>query len=343
MAEDTDALRTDAPQEEEKDGGPVKSFLEHLEDLRWVLIKSVVALTVAIVICLLGCDKVFTILKWPLERARLPHKKDTQVVTFLFSSNRLGAFTLSAAQRSVFDFGSNQFVTFHIEPIRQKDDTNLFVLGMREDPESSEGQKLGVPIVVNTPAGAFMTAMQVAIYAGSIIASPFVLYFIANFVFPALKIRERKYIYQGLFYAVGLFLTGVAFCYFVLLPVALSASVIYSEWMGLSVQWWQADSYVGFVSKFMLGMGLGFEVPVIVLVLVKIGILNYKILSKARRYVIIINLILGAILTTPEVITQVLMAVPLQVLFEITIWVAWYWERKERKRQAALEAKPTGQ
>ena len=92
----------------------------------------------------------------------------------------------------------------------------------------------------------------------------------------------------------------------------------------------------------MLGMGLGFEMPVIILVLVKIGILNYTILSKARRYVIIINLVLGAVLTTPEVITQVLMAVPLQALYEITIWVAWYWEWKEKKRTAALEAKAAG-
>ena len=342
MAEDTEELRTDPADPEDKEGGPVKSFLEHLEDLRWVLIKTLVSLAVGVMVCLLACDKVVSILEWPLKRARLPYKKDTQVVTFLFSSNRLGSFTLTPDQRKVFDFGTNRFVNFHIEPIRQKDDTNLFLLGMRPDSDPGEGAKLAVPIVVNTPAGAFMTAMSVALYAGGLLASPFILYFLAHFIFPALKIKERKYIYRGLFYAIGLFLCGVSFCYFVLLPVALSASVIYTEWMGFSVQWWQADAYASFVSKFMLGMGLGFEVPVIVLVLVKIGILNYTILSKARRYVIIINLFLGAVLTTPEVITQVLMALPLQILFEITIWVAWYWEWKEKKRQAALEAKALG-
>ena len=96
---------------------------------------------------------------------------------------------------------------------------------------------------------------------------------------------------------------------------------------------WDAGDYIGFVCKFMLGMGLGFELPVVILVLVKIGLLSYRTLAKARPYMIVINLVLGAVLTTPEVFTQVLMAVPLQVLFEISVWIAWYWERKERKRR----------
>ncbi len=91
---------------------------------------------------------------------------------------------------------------------------------------------------------------------------------------------------------------------------------------------------MSFVSKFVLGMGLGFEMPVIILVLVKIGLLNYRLLSKGRRYMILINLVLGALLTTPEVITQVMMAVPLQILYEISVWVAWYWERQEKKKSA---------
>jgi sec-independent protein translocase protein TatC len=81
-------------------------------------------------------------------------------------------------------------------------------------------------------------------------------------------------------------------------------------------------------------MGLGFELPVVLLALVKIGVLDYAKLSKMRRYMIVGNLILGALLTTPEVFTQVMMAVALQVLFEASVWIAWYWER-QAKRQAA--------
>jgi len=82
-------------------------------------------------------------------------------------------------------------------------------------------------------------------------------------------------------------------------------------------------------------MGLGFELPVVILVLVKIGVLSYEALSKGRRYMIVICLILGAVLTTPEVITQVLMAVPLYGLYEISVWIAWYWEQSERKKKRA--------
>jgi sec-independent protein translocase protein TatC len=69
-------------------------------------------------------------------------------------------------------------------------------------------------------------------------------------------------------------------------------------------------------------------------------LLNYKILKSARRYVIVIAFVLGAILTTPEVVTQVLMAIPLLVLYEISVWIAWYWERQDRKREAAASDAP---
>src|SRR5437667_532060 len=146
--------------------------------------------------------------------------------------------------------------------------------------------------------------------------------------------REQKYVYRGLLFGGGLFLSGVTFCYFVLMPVALAASQMYSNWLGFGAFQWKAEDYISFVAKFMLGMGLGFEMPVIILTLVKIGVLNYGVLSKGRRYMIVINLILGALLTTPEVITQLIMFLPLQILYEISIWIAWYWQREEKKREA---------
>jgi sec-independent protein translocase protein TatC len=116
------------------------------------------------------------------------------------------------------------------------------------------------------------------------------------------------------------------------MPVALAASQMYSNWLGFGAFQWRAEDYISFVCKFMIGMGLGFEMPVVVLTLVKIGILSYDTLRGARRYMIVINLVLGAVLTTPEVITQLLMFVPLQMLYEVTVWIAWYWDRQEKKR-----------
>jgi sec-independent protein translocase protein TatC len=69
-------------------------------------------------------------------------------------------------------------------------------------------------------------------------------------------------------------------------------------------------------------------------------VIDYRTLSKARRYMIVINLILGAVLTTPEPITQLVMFVPLQLLYEVTVWIAWYWDRRERKRMHGAEVTP---
>lgn len=89
----------------------------------------------------------------------------------------------------------------------------------------------------------------------------------------------------------------------------------------------------GFVIKIMLGMGLGFELPVVLLALVKSGVLNYEKLVSLRRFVIVWNLILGALLTTPEIVTEVITAVALQALYEVSVRIAWYWERQENQAQ----------
>ena len=248
--------------DEEDGGGAVKSFLEHLEDLRWMIIKAGASALVGIVVCLLAGNHLVEILKVPLIRA-----------------------------------GPT------------------------------------VPPLANfQAAGPFYVAFQLAIIGGIILASPFIFYFVLEFVLPALKVKEKKYFFRGLFVGGLLFFTGVTFCYWFLMPVALKASVQYAKWLGINTPFWEATEFFGFITKFMLGMGLGFELPVVLLILVKLNILSYSLLSKGRRYMIVINLVLGAVLTTPEIVTQVLMALPLQLLYEATIWIAWYWEKQEKKK-----------
>ncbi len=317
---------------DEAEGGPVKTFLEHLEDFRWVLIKSIATLLVAMLVCLLAGNYVLQVLKWPLTRAKVSYPGTNQVLTVSFGTNHLAHFQLTADQQAALNLGTNRFVAVQVAPLTVG--TNQ-VLGWQvsDDPEAvADAQRMKIDLVNLSPAGGFVVAFQVAIYAGLLLASPFIFYFIAAFVFPALKIRERKYVYKGLLVGVGLFLAGVSFCYFALMPVALSAAQMYSRWLGLGAFQWRAEEYISFVCKFLLGMGLGFELPVVVLTLVKIGVLDYRTLSRARRYVIVINLVLGAVLTTPEVLTQMLMFIPLQILYEITVWIAWYWDRREKKR-----------
>ena len=351
MADDHESERPDL-----HEGGPVKSFLEHLEDFRWVLIKSCVALFLAMLLCLIGANYVIGIVKWPLKHAGmdypvrvwnhllgrvLPLKYDNpvfpgtnQVVIVSFGTNHVGNFQLTPEEQELYHLGTNRLVAVTVEPLTLG--TNR-VLGWRinDDPAATTGaERLNIELVNLSPAGGFVVAFQVALYGGIVLASPFIFYFIMTFVFPALKMRERKHVHRGLFFGVGLFLFGVGFCYFILMPVALAAAQMYSNWLGIGAFQWRAEDYISFVCKFMVGMGLGFELPVVLLTLVKIGVLNYSTLSKARRYMIVINLILGGVLTTPEPITQLVMFVPLQLLYEVTVWIAWYWDRRDKKRAA---------
>ncbi|HEY5297254.1 MAG TPA: twin-arginine translocase subunit TatC [Verrucomicrobiae bacterium] len=321
-----------SPEPPEEHGGPVKTFLEHLEDFRWVLVKICVALALAMLVCLFGANYVIAIIKWPLERAPISFPGTNQIAVVSFGTNHLGDFSLTPDEKKMLNAGTNRFVAVTVEPLTVG--TNQ-VLGWQVNDDSNaiaQARRMKITLVNLNPAGGFFVAFQAALYGGLILSAPFILYFVMSFIFPALKMHEQKYVFRGLILGIGLFLLGVSFCYFALLPVALAASQKYSAWLGFGVYEWRAEEYISFVCRFMLGMGLGFELPVVILTLVKIGVLSYGTLAQARRYMIVINLVLGAFLTTPEVVTQLLMFVPLQLLYEVTVWIAWYWDRQERKR-----------
>jgi sec-independent protein translocase protein TatC len=206
------------------------------------------------------------------------------------------------------------------------------------DPSPQAAGPMEVRLHNLSPAEAFMVAFHVAIYSALAVSSPFWIFFMGGFILPALNLKERSVIFSWLGWSAFLFLAGVLSTYFLLLPVALRASVKYSELLGFSAQDWRATDYIDFTCKFIFGMGLGFQFPLVVLFLVKIGILTHAHLAKYRRHVVVLSLILGAVLTTPEVVTQVAMAIPLYLLYEICIWIAWYWERKKRRAEALLQA-----
>jgi sec-independent protein translocase protein TatC len=330
MVDEPEGQRLDTQEDDE--GGPVKSFLEHLEDLRWVLIKSIAAAGVAAVVCFFAGNHIFRILRWPLDRAPISKSNKEQILRFMVGTNELKVFHVVANDVWSSLVGTNRYIRLNLTPVTIGTNQILgFTVETEAKPPASESS---IDIVSLGPVSAFIVATKIAVYGGLAVASPFIFYFVSAFVFPALRMREKKYVYQGLGFGFGLFVVGVAFCYFVLMPVALAVSAQYAEWFGFKANQWRAEEYIGFVCKFMLGMGLGFEMPVVLLTLVKLGILSYSILKAARRYVIVIAFVLGAILTTPEVITQVLMAIPLLFLYEVSVWVAWYWERQDKKREA---------
>ncbi len=142
------------------EGGPVKSFLEHLEDFRWILIKSSVALAVAMLLCLIAGNYVIGIIKWPLTRAKINYPGTNQIVTVNFGTNRLGHFQLTAEQGQVLKLGTNRFVAVEVNPLIIG--TNQ-VLGWRVDLDANaaaEAQRMKIELVNLSPAGGFSSRFK---------------------------------------------------------------------------------------------------------------------------------------------------------------------------------------
>lgn len=125
---------------------------------------------------------------------------------------------------------------------------------------------------------------------------------------------------------------GATFSYLVVLPLMLPASRQYAVSLGMQFPYWSHGSELAFAHRLASGIGLAFACVGTLLRLVQLGVLDSRTLSGFRRYAIVINLLLGALLTTPEVVTQLLMFIPLQLLYEATVWIACNSERRVRKR-----------
>ncbi|MBU6402213.1 MAG: twin-arginine translocase subunit TatC, partial [Verrucomicrobia bacterium] len=207
------------PGPEAEEGGPVKSFLEHLEDLRWTLIKSCAAIGVGVLVCLLAGHDVMAVLKWPLIRSGHLLRRTQQSVTLLFGTNVVGTLTPGTNRVGSLDLGSAPTRILRLVPVPMGTNQVLGIVAETNravDPDEAPARLLNLG-----PAGGFFVAFQIALYGGIVLAAPFVIYFVAQFVLPALKFREKKYILRGFGVGMGLFMTGVCFCYFVLMPVAL--------------------------------------------------------------------------------------------------------------------------
>lgn len=237
-----------------------KPFLEHLEDLRKMLIKMALTLGVAMVAC-------FAFRTWLVRIVQAP---------------------LAAV-----------------------------------DPKSLEGlQSLGV-------ADSLTISFKLAFYAGLVVSFPMLLYFLAEFVLPALTPQERRALLPAALGGFGLFVGGVIFAYLVVLPQVLH--FFYAD--AQSLQWrptWTVGEYYSFTTQFLLSFGLAFELPVVVLLLVKIGILDTVKLKQFRAHALVLIFIVAAIITpTTDVLTLVLMGGPMYLLYEFCVLTARFVEKRE--------------
>lgn len=172
-----------------------------------------------------------------------------------------------------------------------------------------------------SPPEVFLISIKLSLLAGLIVALPLILYLLSRFLLPALKPEEKKYLAPAFLFGGGLFFAGAAFAYAVVLPLGLRFFWSYTLRLGIRPDW-TLENYISMVGKLILGFGLVFELPVVVLLLAALGIIDYRTLRRKRPYVVVGIFILAALLTPPDVVTQVLMAVPLLILFEICVLLA---------------------
>lgn len=324
-------------EDEEEGGGPVKPFLDHLEDLRWTLLKVVISILLGMLVCLVAGNRLVTFLTWPLNHAQRLLPASQQRVPLLLGTNEVGRVQLGSVHLpSTVD--SNRVSALELLPT-PLGDRLVLALGIQTNRAPDRAEVNLVVLKNYGPISAFMVALKLALYGGLVISSPFVIFFIGQFVLPALKVKEKAFLYRIAGMGSVLFILGVAFCYLVIVQVALMASVQFSQWMGFGADEWRAEDYISFVCKFMLGMGLSFQLPLVILTLVKIGLVDHEMLSNYRAYFIVGNLTLSAVVTpSGDPLTMVLMALPLQFLYEASVLVARYWARKDREREVAEEA-----
>ncbi|AKJ64988.1 twin-arginine translocase subunit TatC [Kiritimatiella glycovorans] len=188
-------------------------------------------------------------------------------------------------------------------------------------------------------AGAFTLTMKVVFASGIILGAPVLLFYIGEFVLPGIKETERKWVLRFIAASGVLFAVGVAMGYLVTLPLALRVMLKIHEWIHVGPMW-TINSYIGFALQLLLGFGLAFELPVILFILGKMGIVDSRQLRRYRRHVIIGLLVMAMILTPPDITTQVLMALPLIVLYECCIWLLWFTGEKQETEDAEPETAP---
>jgi len=351
-----------------------KPFLEHLEDMRDMIIRMVITLAVSVAACFVFQDDLMTILRHPVEQVRTLHESkkipaenelaqplSVEVWEKAKTVEHAAAGLDPAAREVFYQSLHDDTLRFHAEsasllrgaqalPAASRDtylaalpvspEMKRQVTALLKSGPSTETEARGNLQFMSAlkPTETFMLSMKLSFFAGVILAFPLLLYFLLQFILPGLHAHEKRVLWPSLTIGFGLFLAGVLFAYFLILPRALGFFFEWGDSLGVRNDW-RIGEYISFAIQFTLLFGLSFELPVVVMVLVKLGLLGYATMKKTRNYAIVAIFILAAVLTpTPDMLTQTLMAAPMIILYEACIWLAWWDERKQRKQEEAEAA-----
>lgn len=266
------------------------SFLDHLEELRWVLVRSTIAILVFATFNFFISDFVFDVIIFG--------PKSPDFITYrLFCdlSHQLG-------------FADSICVTempFIIQNINVEGQINILV--------------------------------WTCITAGFILAFPYILLQLWNFISPALYENERKYAKLFIFIASLLFFTGVLFGYFVVVPMSVNFFATFKVSDVVQNQF-SFDSYIGMIKTAVIASGLFFELPVIIYFLTKLGLVTPKFLRDYWRYAVVIILIVAAIVTPPDVVSQLIVAIPMLIIYEISIFISVIVYKNQLKKEGQVSS-----
>ena len=192
----------------------------------------------------------------------------------------------------------------------------------------------GTHLIFTGVSEAFFVYLKVSFFAGIIFASPVILYEIWCFISPGLYNKEKKYVLPFVFFSTMLFISGVVFAYYIVLPITYKFFMSYTT--DAIKPFPSLREYLSFSSKMLLAFGVTFELPIFILFLSKIGILSVRTLTAYRKYAVLIIFIVAAVVTpSTDVVSQVLTAVPLWILYEISIVLVKVFNRKKAPLQDA--------
>ena len=341
-----------------------KPFLEHLDDLRITIMRVIFTLVVSMIVAFSFQDRLMHLLRHPVDQVWVIHQKkflpddlDTDRWEEIKHIERAANQLDSQARDAYFHSLPDTSLRFHVRSLSllraalslpeasrttflnaASDDPSLrnrvtALLALHPDTETDSRGNLRMMSSLR-PTETFMLSMKLSMFAGIVLSFPLLVYFILQFVLPGLHRHETKLLWPALAIGFGLFLTGVCFAYFLVLPRALEFFYDWGSSLGVSNDW-RIGEYITFATQFTLLFGAAFELPVVVMVLVKLGFLGYEGMSNSRSYAIVAIFITAAIIVPdPSVVTMCLLALPMVLLYECCIWMAWWDARKKRRAEA---------
>lgn len=183
------------------------------------------------------------------------------------------------------------------------------------------------PLTTFGPADGFTAYMKISLISGLVISSPWVFYQLWMFIGAGLYPKEKKYVYCAIPFCAFLFISGALFFVIFVAPVSLKFFIKFNEYIGVSSTW-EFKKYIALITSLTLVFGAAFQTPVAIFILTKIGLVSIDTLKKTRKYALLTVFVLSAIVTPPDVVSQVALAIPLYMLFELGILLSYISGRK---------------